>query len=251
MFRLKPVEDPAPLRVRHLGAGYPGGFAITDVSFEAEPASVVGLIGPNGSGKSTLLRAIAGVLPARAGEVSLGRRPLRALASSVAYVPQREEVNWGFPVTACDVVSMGRYRRSGWFRGVARGDRLAAEGALARMGLAGMGARHISQFSGGQQQRIFLARAMAQEPRVLILDEPFTGIDAENRAVFHAAIQEFAAAGVIVLVATHDLDEVTTMCSHVCALNRGLVAFGPTESVFTPGILRETFGGQLAIVSAG
>jgi manganese/zinc/iron transport system ATP- binding protein len=169
------------------------------------------------------------------------------MASRVAFVPQREEVNWDFPVTARDVVRMGRFRPSGWLRWPGSDDARRVEAALERLGLGGMSGRHISQFSGGQQQRIFLARAMVQDPLVVLLDEPFTGIDAENRAVFHSAIREFAESGAIVLMATHDLDEVAAACSHVCCLNGRLVAYGPTATTFTPAILRATFGGRIAV----
>ena len=229
--------------------GYGTTFVLRDLSFEAAGGDIVGLIGPNGSGKSTLLKAIAGVLPMRSGEVRLDGDPLRSIADSVAFVPQREEVNWDFPVTALGVVLMGRYRRRGWCRRPGAEDRRLATNALERLGLGGMGGRHISQFSGGQQQRIFLARAMVQEPRLVILDEPFTGVDAENRAVFQGAIRDFSAQGTIVLMATHDLDEVNASCSHVCCLNGRLVAYGPTETTFTPENLRATFGGRMAVFS--
>jgi manganese/zinc/iron transport system ATP- binding protein len=239
------------LAVRDLELGYASGFRLAAVSFAAQPGAVVGLIGPNGSGKSTLLKAIAGVLQARSGTIELGGRPLRELASRVAFVPQREEVNWDFPVTARDVVRMGRYRPAGWLRWPGRADNARVEAALARLGLGGMSGRHISQFSGGQQQRIFLARAMVQDPLVILLDEPFTGIDAENREVFHGAIRDFAESGAIVLMATHDLDEITANCTHVACLNGRLVAYGPTAETFTPATLRATFGGRVAVFAAG
>ena len=235
--------------VNGVAVGYSTTFQLSNVSFRVPPGSVVGLIGPNGSGKSTLLKAIAGVLPLRAGEVTLGGVSLRRQAARVAFVPQREEVNWEFPVTARDVVLMGRYRDAGWLRWPGHADRQRAAAALERMGLAGMGGRHISAFSGGQQQRIFLARAIVQEPAVVLLDEPFTGIDTRNRDVLHVAIREFAASGVTVLMATHDLEEVSTTCSHLCCLDGRLVAFGPTAETFTPAILRETFGGRMAVFS--
>jgi manganese/zinc/iron transport system ATP- binding protein len=230
--------------------GYGSTFQLTDVSFDVSPGDLAGLVGPNGGGKSTLLKAIAGVLAPRRGTILLGDTGIRSRASDVAFVPQREEVNWDFPVTARDVVLMGRYRSAGWLRRPGADDRRRADGALARLGLDGMGRRHISQFSGGQQQRIFLARAIVQDPKVVLLDEPFTGIDAENRAVFHEAIREFRRDGVIVLMATHDLDEVQRTCSHVCCLNRRLVAFGPTATTYTPENLKKTFGGQVALFTS-
>ncbi len=211
------------------------------------PGAITGVIGPNGSGKSTLLKAVAGVLRPHGGEVLLDGVTMRGQAAHIAFVPQREEVNWDFPVTARDVVLMGRYAGLGWLRRPGRDDRARADAALERLGLGGLGHRHISQFSGGQQQRIFLARALVQEPRLVLLDEPFTGIDVQNRAIFHELIRGFAAGGVSVLVATHDLDEVRETTTHVLCLNRDMVAFGPTRTTFTPANLRATFGGQVAV----
>jgi manganese/zinc/iron transport system ATP- binding protein len=236
-----------PLTVEQIEVGYDSSFVLSGVDFCIQPGEVVGVIGPNGGGKSTLLKAIARVLPLRSGRVRLAGRDIEEYSGRIAFVPQREEVNWDFPVTALDVVLMGRYRSAGWVRRPSRADRAAAGAALERLGLGGMGDRHISQFSGGQQQRIFLARALVQDPLVVLLDEPFTGIDAANRAVFHEAIAAFARDGVIVLMATHDLDEVTSTCAVVCCINRRLVAFGPVASTYTPETLRATFEGQVAV----
>lgn len=235
------------LEVSRLSVSYGANTALSGVDAVIPPGAVVGLIGPNGSGKSTLLKAIAGVLRPVSGSIRLGGEPIRSRAARVAFVPQREEVNWDFPVTARDVVLMGRYRSVGWLRWPGREDRRRADEALARLGLEGMGDRHISQFSGGQQQRVFLARAMVQDPELVLLDEPFTGIDVRNREVFHATIQDFARGGVTVLIATHDLAEVQATTGYVMCLNRRMVAFGPTESTFTPANLRATFGGQVAV----
>jgi manganese/zinc/iron transport system ATP- binding protein len=238
---------PGVLAVDDLEVGHGSTFVLRGISFAAAPGDVVGLIGPNGSGKSTLLRGIAGMLPARAGSITLGGAPIARLRARVAFVPQREDVNWDFPVTARDVVLMGRYRQAGWLRRPGRDDIERATAALSRLGLAEIGGRHISAFSGGQQQRIFLARAIVQDPLVVLLDEPFTGVDAENREVLHETVRSFAREGRIVLMATHDLDEVSTLCSHVCALSGRLVAFGPTATTFTPAVLRQTFGGRVAV----
>jgi len=243
-----PLDADARLVLDGVSAGYAGStFDLAPVSFEVGRGEVVGIIGPNGGGKSTLLKAVAGVLPLRSGRVTLGGRPLSEHRGRLAFVPQREDVHWGFPGSALDVVLMGRNRDIGWFRRPDREDRRIALESLQRMGLGGMEHNHISEFSGGQQQRIFLARALAQEPRLVLLDEPFTGVDTANRAVLHAVIRAFAADGVIVLVATHDLDEVQEMTTSIACINRRLVAFGPTEETFTPETLRATFGGQLAV----
>ncbi len=242
-----PNAERPRLEIRDLTVSYGANTALVGIEASIPPGVVAGLVGPNGSGKSTLLKAIAGVIRPDDGEILFGGQPLRSNAARVAFVPQREEVNWDFPVTARDVVLMGRYRSIGWLRWPGRDDRRRAEEALARLGLEGMGNRHISQFSGGQQQRVFLARAMVQDPQIVLLDEPFTGIDVNNREVFHAAIQDFARAGITVLIATHDLAEVQATTDYVMCLNRRLVAFGPTATTYTAENLRATFGGQVAV----
>jgi manganese/zinc/iron transport system ATP- binding protein len=243
------TESPSTraLELEGVEVSYGPTFTLSGVTARIAPGQVVGVIGPNGSGKSTLLKAIAGVAPLQAGTITLGGEDLRRFASRVAYVPQREEVSWDFPVTARDVVLMGTYRTVGWLRRPGRAERARADAALDRLGLGGMGDRHISQFSGGQQQRIFLARAMVQDPVVVLLDEPFTGVDVTNRAIYHEAIQEFASAGLIVILATHELDEVQHTTDAVMCLNHRMVAFGPTATTYTPETLKATFGGQVAV----
>ncbi len=245
------MNHPGPiLEIHDLAVSYGANVALTGVEAAIPPGSIVGLIGPNGSGKSTLLKTVAGVIQPSAGTVSLDGRPIRERSAHVAFVPQREEVNWDFPVSARDVVLMGRFRSIGWLRRPGAQDRHRADAALERLGLGGLGGRHISQFSGGQQQRVFLARAMVQDPEVVLLDEPFTGVDVKNRAVFHEAIREFAARGITVLIATHDLDEVHETTDMVMCLNRRMVAFGPTATTYAPENLRATFGGQVAVFEA-
>ena len=240
----------AVLHLRDIEVSYGTSVALRGVTADIPPGMIVGVIGPNGSGKSTLLKATAGVLPVSGGTIRLGETGIRDNAAHVAFVPQREEVNWDFPVTARDVVLMGRYRTKGWLRRLGAPDRKLADAALDRLGLAGMGERHISQFSGGQQQRIFLARAMVQEPLLVLLDEPFTGVDVTNRAIFHETIRELADRGIIVMIATHELAEVQQTTDLVLCLNRRMVAFGPTATTYTPGNLRATFGGQVAVFEA-
>ena len=240
----------AALHLRDIEVSYGSSVALRGVSADIAPGMIAGVIGPNGSGKSTLLKAIAGVLPVSLGTIRLGDTDIRQHAARVAFVPQREEVNWDFPVTARDVVLMGRYRTKGWLRWPGAADRAMADAALERLGLGGMGERHISQFSGGQQQRIFLARAMVQEPLLVLLDEPFSGVDVTNRAIFHETIRELAGRGIIVMIATHELAEVQQTTDLVLCLNRRMIAFGPTATTYTPVNLRATFGGQVAVFEA-
>jgi len=241
------MPEPARLAVRDLAVSYGAAFTLSGLNFEAKGGDLVGLVGPNGAGKSTALKSIAGVLPGIRGEILLDGRPLRASTHSIAFVPQREEVNWDFPASARDVVLMGRYRAAGWLRRPGAHDRARAQAALESLGLGPAAGRHISQFSGGQQQRIFLARALAQEPRVVLLDEPYTGIDVANRETLHTVIERFRSDGAIVLMATHDLEEVRHSCSHVLLLNRRQVAFGPVATTFSMDNLRTAFGGTVAV----
>ncbi len=236
-----------PLALQDVAVGYGSSFHMSGISFETVPGDIVGIIGPNGAGKSTLLKAIAGVRPLTAGRITLDGRSLASIQGRLAFVPQREDVNWDFPATALDVVLMARNRNIGWFRRAGDEDRRVAEYTLARMGLEGMGQHHISEFSGGQQQRIFLARALAQEPMVVLLDEPFTGVDTSNRAIIHDVVRELAEGGVIVLMATHDLQEVSERTTALACINRGLIVYGPSAATYTPQNLRATFGGQVAV----
>lgn len=235
------------MTISNLDVSYGALVALHGVSLSVEPGNVVGVIGPNGSGKSTLLKAIAGIVPVRHGSIQVGGRRLRQRGASIAYVPQSDDVNWAFPLSAHDVVLMGSYPAIGWLRRPTRDDHRRANAALERVGLSGMHQRHISQFSGGQQQRIFLARAIMQQPKIVLLDEPMTGIDVRNRSVLHEMIREFSAAGAIVMMSTHDLDEVLQHCDRILCLNRRMVAYGPTSETFTPDNLRAAFGGQVAI----
>ena len=244
-----PLPAPGPLEARDLGVGYGSTFAMAAVNVRVEAGEVLGLVGPNGGGKSTLLKAIADVIPLRGGSVTLQGRPLGEYPGRVAFVPQGKEVNWDFPVTALDVVLMGRSRAVGWLHRPGREDRALAAAALQRFGLGGFGGRHISQFSGGQQQRIFFARALAQQPFVVILDEVFTGVDATNRATFREAIREFAAAGAIVLLATHDFDDLRATCDSVAFIDRGIVVHGSMATTFTAENLRTVYGGQVAVIA--
>lgn len=242
------VREPAgSLEIHDLAVSYGPLVALAGVNATVEPGDIVGVIGPNGSGKSTLLKAIAGIVPVRGGQITHAGKRLRQRQSHIAYVPQSEDVNWDFPLSAHDVVLMGRFRSIGWLRRPGKEDRAQADAALERVGLAGLGQRHISQFSGGQQQRIFLARAIVQQPEIVLLDEPMTGIDVRNRSVLHGMIEEFSQNGAIVLMATHDLDEVRHQANSVLCLNRRMIAYGPTATTYTPATLKATFGGQVAI----
>jgi manganese/zinc/iron transport system ATP- binding protein len=245
------VTNGAALSLRHVSAGYGGADAVQDVSLELPAGSVTALIGPNGSGKSTLLKAILGLTPTFSGDVELAGRPIADQRSRVGYVPQRELVDWSFPVSAGQVVMMGRYRRIGWLRRPGAGDHRAVTQALATVGMERYGDRQIGALSGGQQQRVFLARALVQEAAVLLLDEPTTGVDRTTEELITDLFEEFRAGGGTVLYATHDLESAADGADYLCFINRRVVRFGPPRETFTPPVLHETFGGELLIVSDG
>jgi ABC-type Mn2+/Zn2+ transport system ATPase subunit len=212
----------------------------------------VAVVGPNGAGKSTLFKALVGLVPLAAGQVSLFGQPAsQRHPCDVSYVAQRSEIDWRFPVRVEDVVLMGRYPHVGWLRRPATEDRDRVQAALERVGLAELGRRQIGQLSGGQQQRAFLARALAQEARLLLLDEPFSGVDAVAERVIFEILADLQREGRTILVATHDLNTVIAHFSSVVAINRRVMGYGPTREVFTAETLSQTYGGQLMILKVG
>jgi manganese/zinc/iron transport system ATP- binding protein len=239
------------LVLRGVGAGYGDGLVLRDVDLRIPPGTLVGVIGPNGSGKSTLLRAILGLAPAVVGNVTLDGRPIAGQRARVAYVPQREAVDWSFPVTAEEVVTMGRYPRLGWLRRPGPADVAAVGEALRRVGMEEAAGEQTGALSGGQQQRVFLARALVQGASVLLLDEPLTGVDHTTEQLVVSLLRELRDAGATILHATHDLESAAGISDRLCFVNRRIVAFGAPADTFTPAILHATFGGELLLVQAG
>ena len=239
---------------RGLTVTYPGGVtALEDATFALPTGTIAGLVGVNGAGKSTLFKALMGFLPARRGTVEiLGRPVAEALrANLVAYVPQSEEVDWTFPVLVRDVVTMGRQGRMGFLRRPSADDRAAVDAALARVGMDGFAGRQIGQLSGGQKKRVFLARALAQDGRVILLDEPFTGVDVATEDAIVALLREMRAEGRTMLVSTHNLGSVPEFCDRTILVKGRILASGPTEEVFTRDNLAAAFGGVLRHFTLG
>ena len=224
-----------------------GLTAVEEASFAVPRGSITALVGVNGSGKSTLFKAIMGFAPLATGRVEILGRPAReALAASlVAYVPQAEEVDWTFPVLVEDVVMMGRYGHMGWLRRPGARDRELVEAALARVGMADFRARQIGELSGGQRKRVFLARALAQEGQVILLDEPFTGVDVKTEDQIVRLLMELRDEGRVMLISTHNLGSVPEYCDHAVLINRRVLVSGRTAEVFTQGNLETAFGGKL------
>jgi ABC-type Mn2+/Zn2+ transport system ATPase subunit len=236
------------LELHDLTVAYGNRTALQGVTLVVPHAAQVAVVGPNGAGKSTLFKAMMGLLPMRTGEMRIHGRPAAEYHDPIADVPPREDGDWRFPVTGRDGVAMGRYGRRGWLRRLNAEDREVVRRSLARMGVEGLAGRPIGELSGGQQQRVFLARALAQEPHILLLDEPFTGVDVSTREATLELLAELRARSVTVLVSTHDLDLAARRFDQVVLLNRRLISAGRPAEVFCEKHLQEAFGGQMVVI---
>ena len=242
-----PATSPA-LEIHDMTVAYHRKPVLWDIDLAVPEGKLVGIVGPNGAGKTTLIKAVLGLLPLVSGKVEIYGRPYREQRKLIGYVPQRESVDWDFPVTVRDVVLMGTYARLGWIRRPGRAERQIAERCLAQVGMSDFGSRQIRQLSGGQQQRVFLARALAQDARVYFMDEPFSGVDAATESAIIELLQQLRSARTTVFVVHHDLQTVRGYFDYVILLNMRLVAYGPTETTFTQANLHETYGGRLTIL---
>ncbi len=219
-----------------------------NVDAQIPTSRLTAIVGPNGAGKSTLLKAILGLVPVVSGRVTIFDRPLRQARRLIGYVPQRESVDWDFPVSVLDVVLMGRYGRLGWIRRPGAADRAAAMDALHAVSMHDFAKRQISQLSGGQQQRVFLARALAQDAKLYIMDEPFAGVDAATEEAILRVLQSLRSQGRTVVAVHHDLQTVGAYFDHVLLLNVRLIAAGPVATTFTNANLQATYGGRLTLL---
>jgi manganese/zinc/iron transport system ATP- binding protein len=238
-----PARDIPAIELRHLTVSYGARPVLWDVDAAFPAGAMSAIVGPNGSGKSTLLRAALGLTPADAGQVAIFGRPGRAATGRVAYVPQREAVDWDFPITVREVVEMGRYPAAGWFRRLRREDREVVDEAVARVGMEPFAGRQIGQLSGGQRQRVFVARALAQRADLLVLDEPFAGIDARTEADLLGLLADLRdREGRSVVMVHHDLRTVRQTVDWALLLNVRAVAAGPPAEVLTAENLRRAYG---------
>lgn len=230
-----------------------GLTALTDASFQIPTGTITALVGVNGAGKSTLFKAIMGFVPVARGTIRLLGLPVReALRQNlVAYVPQAEEVDWSFPVLVEDVVMMGRYGHMGFLRRPSAQDRAKVDQALARVGLTDLRHRQIGELSGGQKKRVFLARALAQEGRIILLDEPFTGVDVKTEEQIIALLRTLRDEGHVMLVSTHNLGSVPDFCDRTVLVKGTVLAYGPTETTFTRENLERAFSGVLRHFTLG
>lgn len=236
------------IQLDNVGVTYPNGHTgLAGVSVNLDVGKICGLVGVNGAGKSTLFKAIMGFLKPTTGQVKIAGQNVRAALKKnlVAYVPQTEEVDWNFPVLVEDVVMMGRYGHMGFLRRSSKADRAAVDEALERVDMAAYKKRQIGELSGGQKKRVFVARALAQGGQIILLDEPFTGVDIKTEDSLIALFRSLAAEGRLILVSTHNLGSVPSFCDEVMLINTELLAYGPVETTFTQDNLAKAFGGML------
>ncbi|MCW5695718.1 MAG: manganese/iron ABC transporter ATP-binding protein [Bauldia sp.] len=241
-------NESSGLSVRGATVTYRNGFtALRDATFAIPTGTITALVGVNGSGKSTLFKAIMGFVRLAAGDIAILGEPVSAAIrrNLVSYVPQSEEVDWNFPILVEDVVMMGRYGHMGFLRMPKPADREAVDAALRRVGMEEYRKRQIGELSGGQKKRVFLARALAQDGRVILLDEPFTGVDVTTEDAIIALLRELRDEGRVILVSTHNLGSVPEFCDRAVLLRNTVLAYGPTAETFTQANLERAFGGVL------
>ena len=243
------LKSPLPLEIHDLTVAYTKRPVLYGIDLEVPQGSIVGVVGPNGAGKSTLIRAIMGLLPVASGWVEVFGEPFKEAVTRVGYVPQRESVDWDFPVNALDVVLMGRYGRLGPFKRPSKSDKNIAMACLEKVKMAPFAKRQISNLSGGQQQRVFLARALAQESDLYLMDEPFVGVDAATETAIIEILRELQSQGKTLIVVHHDLTTAPDYFDRILLLNMRVVAYGNTKDVFTFENLQNAYGGRLSILS--
>lgn len=242
-------EAAARLEVQAVSLAYNDIRVLDQLSFSVPSGERVAVVGPNGAGKSTLFKVLVGLLPFRDGTILIHGRPLGSHKDCVAYIPQREEIDWKFPVTVEDVVMMGRYGRVGLLKSPRKEDKRIVRASLEQLGLDDLAHRPISELSGGQQQRVFLARALAQEPHILLMDEPFTGIDITTQDLIFRLLDDLRRRQVTVMVSTHDLNMASQRFDRILLIKRKLIAYGPAGEVFTPETVRQAFGSQVLVLN--
>lgn len=239
------------LSVDDLTVAYDEKPAIWDIDLDVPEGALMAIVGPNGAGKSSLIKAVLNLIPRAAGTVSFYGEPYEAARSLVGYVPQRGSVDWDFPTSVLDVVTMGLYGKLGWFRRPGKAERALALGALEQVGLVDFADRQISQLSGGQQQRAFLARALVQDARIYLMDEPFAAVDAVTENAIVSILRQLKERGKTILVVHHDLQTVAEYFDWATLLNVEIIASGPTAETFTLENLRKTYGGRVSFLHGG
>jgi len=232
------------IQIEHLSVAYQQTLALEDLSLTIQGPTILGILGPNGAGKSTLIKAMLGLLP-HAGKVQLDQKDLSQVLQRVAYVEQKSAIDFHFPITVRECISLGLYPHLSIFKRKSKEDLQKVENALKLVNLLDLADRQIGQLSGGQFQRVLIARCLVQEADVIFLDEPFAGIDSVSEEIIMSTLRSLKAAGKIILIVHHDLSKVVDYFDQVILLNRKLIAFGPTETSFTKNNMKKTYGSQL------
>ena len=246
---MRPEHPPEfPIAVHDLTVAYHRKPVLWDVELNIPEGTLAGIVGPNGAGKSTLLKACLELIPKTSGEALIYGKTYEQQRDLIAYVPQRESVDWDFPVSALDVVAMGTYRKLGWFKHITGAQKKQAFEALEKIGIGHLARRQISQLSGGQQQRVFLARALVQDAQIYFMDEPFAAVDAATEQAIIGLLKELNTQGKTVLCVHHDLATVSRYFDYLVLLNMRVVASGPTSETFTRENLQKTYGGKLNLL---
>ena len=249
---LNAASDPPALQVDRVSAGYRGNReALDDISFSVEKGERVAVVGPNGAGKSTLFKAIVGVMQISSGRITIYGEDTHRSHTNVGYVPQQSAIDWSFPASVFDVVMMGRCRHIGWFRWPRKVDRDFVRDILERLSLLALANRQISELSGGQRQRVFIARALAQDSRVMVLDEPFTGVDQTAEQEIIESLDILTNQGITLLWSTHHMENAALHFDKILILRQRLLAFGPPDNTLTTANLRDAFGPSLPVMTPG
>lgn len=236
-----------PITVNNISVSYDGNEVVKDVSFSFEPGKLIGVLGPNGAGKSTLMKAMLGLIHKDYGNVTLGTKTVNESRKNIAYVPQRSNIDWNFPIVVKDTVLIGTYPKVGILRRPKKADKEWAMECLKKVGMEDFAKRQIGELSGGQQQRVFLARALAQQADYFFLDEPFVGIDVSSEEVIIDILRQLKAAGKIVFVVHHDLSKVTSYFDDLVLINKELIDAGPVNKVFQSGNMTKAYNRELML----
>jgi ABC-type Mn2+/Zn2+ transport system ATPase subunit len=236
------------LSVNNLNVSYYGDEAIKNVSFSIESGNLVGVIGPNGAGKSTLLKALLNLIPKDKGDIEIYNHTVKEFRRKIAYVPQRNNIDWDFPITVLDTVLIGTYPELGWFKRPGKKEKLLAKQCLEEVGMEEYSNRQIGELSGGQQQRVFLARALAQKPEMYLLDEPFVGIDLVSEEMIVRILKDLVYRGKTVIVVHHDLAKANIYFDKLLLLNRELISYGTVDEVFRPEHLSKAYRGHFSFM---
>lgn len=236
------------IEVKGLSVSYDKKRVLSNIFMDVVPGHIYGVLGPNGAGKSTLFKSVLGLVDITSGDIKVFGSDIDDHRIRVAYIPQKDDVDWDFPATVKDIVAMGRYPHKGIFQQFDQNDKIMVEKAMEDMGISDLAERQIGQLSGGQQQRVFIARALAQEADLLFLDEPFVGVDMTTEEKIIDILQQLAGMGKTMLVVHHDLSSVEAYFDYIILLNQRLIAYGPTQTTFTQENLSKAYGSQLTIL---